>query len=168
MNEFLIDLYGEPCRECGFSFETSASDAIAIIEGLPEAFDQATGSATGTERHPDLAWTVTAYVFHVADNLRIWAERLAGAATGAGPDITAYDENSLASARNYAQLPLQAARWTLSRAVGDYLEALRLSPTSGIALKHPEQGPLTLTEVLRADAHDSFHHCWDVKRTLAH
>lgn len=167
MNEFLIDLYGEPCRECGFSFETSASDAIALIEGLPEAFDVALGAASGPERHPDLEWSVTAYVLHVADNLRIWAERLAGSATGAGPNITAYDENILAAARNYAALPLQAARWSLTRAVADYLQAVRLSPTSGTVLNHPEQGALTLVEVLRADTHDALHHRWDIERTLA-
>lgn len=37
---------------------------------------------TGSERHPDLAWSVGAYVCHINDNLRIWAERLVAFALG--------------------------------------------------------------------------------------
>lgn len=54
----------------------------------------------------------------VADNLRIWAERLAGSAAGAKA-VGAYDDNLLAAARFYSDVPLSAALWSIERARGD-------------------------------------------------
>ena len=84
--------------------------------------------AIGTERHPDLEWSVSAYVSHVADNLRIWAERLAGIAAGAPPEVGGYDESALARARGYQQIPLQAALWSLSRSVAGWQHAVGADP----------------------------------------
>src|SRR6185369_3410867 len=68
-------LYGQPCRECGFDWSLSADDALHVVGEIADAFEVRLSEATGTERHPDLSWTPTAYVCHVTDNLRIWAER---------------------------------------------------------------------------------------------
>jgi hypothetical protein len=72
------DLYGDPCRECGFGWKLSPAQAVASVRAIPGAYTSRLAGATGRERHPDLAWTTAVYVSHVTDNLRTWAERLAG------------------------------------------------------------------------------------------
>jgi hypothetical protein len=71
-------LYGDPCRECGFGWKLSPAQAVASVQAVPDSYARRLAGATGRERHPDLAWTAAAYVSHVTDNLRTWAERLAG------------------------------------------------------------------------------------------
>jgi hypothetical protein len=167
MTDWNTTTYGEPCRECGYSFALSQQQALRLLLDLPSAYDAALSGATGNELHPDLSWSVTAYVSHVADNLRIWAERLVGVAAGSGLGIAPYDENVLAAARSYERIPLGAARWSLGRSVLDIDEAARLSALTGPVLDHPERGELSLTEVLVAIAHDARHHLWDIERTIA-
>jgi len=160
-------LYGDPCRECGFSWSIDESDALSLISELPAAFGELLSGATGSERHPDLSWTVGAYVCHVADNLRIWSERIGGAREGADPAIGPYDENLLATARGYKLIPLAASQWSLRHGVADYLEALENVAEAGTLLVHPERGELTRSDVIHANAHDALHHLWDIKRSLA-
>jgi hypothetical protein len=108
---------------------------------------------------------VGSYVCHVSDNLRIWAERLAG--SGAGIRVVApYDENLLAVGRSYADVPLAAALWSLSRARGDWQAAAAEAPRDGVVLVHRERGEMHLEDVARGIAHDAFHHAWDIRRTL--
>ncbi len=77
--------YGDPCRECGFPWSMPIDDAIGAVAALPGSYREVIDRASGEERSPDLGWSVTAYVCHVADNLRIWAERLTGIAAAPGP-----------------------------------------------------------------------------------
>lgn len=160
------DTYGEPCRECGYSWTIGLDDALAVVQGIPAAYEAALEDATGTERHPALSWSVGAYVCHVADNLRIWAERLAGVAAGASPEVAAYDENELAAARHYEHVALEGALWSLRRSVGDWLSAVGEARAGSVALHHFARGELELLEVVRMVTHDAFHHAWDVRRTL--
>jgi hypothetical protein len=121
--------------------------------------------ADGTECHSDLSWSVSSSVCHVADNLRIWAERLAG--FGAGEmGVAPYDERLLAAARRYADIPLAAALWSLERARGDWHAAVARAPHEGLVVIHSECGEMRLEDIARGIAHDSFHHAWDIRRTL--
>jgi hypothetical protein len=96
------DLYGDPCRECGFGWGLSPAQAIAWMRAAPDAYAGRLAGATGRERHPDLAWTTAAYVSHVTDNLRTWAERLAGGYLAGDLEVPGYDPDLdlLARARN--------------------------------------------------------------------
>jgi hypothetical protein len=168
--------YGEPCAECGFSWAADLDDSIALVSKVPTTYAQMLQGASGDERPDPSAWTSTAYVSHVGDNLRIWAERLAGIIRGGSPDVGGYDQDALAAARGYASISLPSALWSLSRSVDDWLEvvaevaaveedaaeALPLRPV----LVHPERGPQSLVEVVRSNAHDAFHHQWDIERAL--
>jgi hypothetical protein len=40
------------------------------------------------------------------------------------------------------------------------------SRRQGTVVVHPERGPLTLGDVVGANAHDAFHHGWDIERIL--
>jgi DinB superfamily len=159
------DLYGDPCRECSFAFSATLDDSLAYLSGVSEEYAALLDTATGTERHPELSWTVGAYVCHVADNLHIWAERLAGAA--AGVEVVApYDQDELAAARSYAEVPLAAALWSLGRGLGDWQAAVTRVPATGVVISHPERGGMDLGDVARAVAHDTHHHAWDIRRSL--
>ncbi|HEY7915717.1 MAG TPA: DinB family protein [Acidimicrobiales bacterium] len=166
MSEWGPSLYGDPCRQCGFNWSIPVDDGVAMVAGLPDAYGDLVAGAGGDERHPDLGWSVAEYVCHVADNLRIWAERLAGTVGGAPPEVGGYDENELADARHYELVPLPAATWSLSRAVADWGEVVVRSSRAGTVLVHPERGSLSLADVVRSNAHDAFHHQWDIRRTL--
>lgn len=165
MSRWGPDKYGEPCRECGFSWRLDPSDAKAVIASLPTRLAELLKDADGAERHPDLGWTVSAYVSHVGDNLRIWAERIAGITLGATMLVVSYDENLLATARGYQSLSLAGALWSLERATGDWLEAVSMG-TEDMAMIHPQRGGISLADVVTSNTHDAIHHLWDIRRSL--
>jgi hypothetical protein len=166
VSEWGTSVYGNPCRGCGFSWATGVDDALSLVSNLPGTYARVLAGASGHERHPELTWSVSAYVCHVGDNLRIWAERLAGIAAGGPPEVGGYDERVLADARNYERIPLPAALWSLSRCVPDWLDEVGRSPRTGIVLIHPERGGQSRTDVILSNAHDAFHHQWDIRRSL--
>lgn len=164
MTDFGARTYGDPCRECGFSWSMSASDAADLIEGIPARYASALESVAGDSRPPGTTWTVTAYVMHVADNFRIWAERLAGLALG-DPKVVPYDQDELAAVRGYDGLSLVTAIWSLDRALGDWRAAWELAADAGaLVLPHPEIGEQPLAGVIQLVAHDAHHHAWDLER----
>jgi hypothetical protein len=166
VSEWGASTYGDPCRQCGYSWAVGVGGATAQVSGLPGTYVLLLEGATGDERHPELSWSVSAYVCHVGDNLRIWGERLAGVAAGASPTVGGYDENALAEARGYDRIPLSAALWSLSRSVAGWQRAVALSRRTGVVLIHPERGELSLSDVVLSNAHDGFHHGWDIERSL--
>jgi hypothetical protein len=50
--------------------------------------------------------------------------------------------------------------------VDDWLHAVEASDQSGVVLVHPDRGQMTLLDVAHANAHDAFHHRWDIGRIL--
>lgn len=166
MNDWGASVYGDPCRECGFSWAISMPDAVSLVSNLPSGYRMLLADRSGNEQHPGLRWSVLEYVSHVADNLRIWAERLMGVVEGARPIVSNYDENELARARNYKEIPIQGAMWSLTRSVDDWLTSVELSRDSGVVLVHPERGELTLSDVVLSNAHDALHHQRDIERTF--
>jgi hypothetical protein len=167
MSEWGSTTYGEPCRECGFSWTIPVSGAVERVREVPVAYAGALSGATGRERHRDLGWSVGAYVCHVGDNLRIWAERLAGVAAGADPVVASYDQDLLAEARRYERVALSAGLWSLGRAVADWMAAVEQAGETGVVLQHPERGAFAVVDVVRSNSHDALHHAWDIKRSLA-
>ena len=122
-NSWWIAEWGNPCRECGFDWAQSPESVIAAVEELPAKFDALlagrTGDETASDAHPgEPIWSAKAYVFHVADNLRIFAERLEGVFAGAPTTLAAYDQDELAAARDYEAMSLQSALWSVRTATG--------------------------------------------------
>jgi hypothetical protein len=158
--------YGEPCRECGYTWSIEATDAETLVAAVPARLTNLLDGATGDERHPALAWSVTSYVAHIGDNLRIWAERVAGIALGGPSAIASYDDNKLAAARNYEALSLPGVLWTLERSTRDWREAVSLIGLD-LEMIHPERGRISRDDIIRNNAHDAVHHVWDIERSLA-
>jgi hypothetical protein len=141
-------------------------EAVAVVSAIPVAYARLLADATGEEQNPTLAWSVSAYVCHVGDNLRIWAERLVGSGRDGRVEVESYDEHALGEARGYGSIALGAVMWSLGRSVDAWVEAVGRSPRRGTVLVHPERGRLTLGDVVTANAHDAVHHGWDIQRTL--
>lgn len=160
------DLYGNPCRDCGFAWNLSPAEAVASVQAIPKSFAKHLAAATGRERHPDLAWTTTAYVSHVTDNLRTWAERLAGAYLAGDVTVAGYDPDLLSQARHYNEISLAGALWSLNQAVDAWAQSVETALTHGVVLQHETRGPQRAEDVARNNAHDAHHHLWDIDRTL--
>ena len=94
-------VYGNPCRECGFDWSISVEGAAALIPGVPDRYAKLLEGQDGSARHPSLTWSVGAYVCHVGDNLRIFAERMWSAVEARQVHIEGYDQDDLAAVRKY-------------------------------------------------------------------
>lgn len=156
--------YGEPCRECAFSWKLDPSDADRITDAAPQLFGTLfRGMISSTSEVP--GWSALGYVWHVADNFRIWAERVIAAALSRHAGIVTYDPDALAAARGYEQMTLSAALWSLSRGVGDWQVARPIGmEAQGVSLVHPVDGRLDLADARRQLAHEVEHHITDVRR----
>ena len=161
------DLYGDPCRDCGYGWSLTPREAIRMMEGLPARFGELLGRCAGHERHPDLAWGPAGYVCHVADNLRAWAEGLAGARLSRQVNVPGYDPDLLAEARRYHKIAPAAALWSLERAVAAWSESVAAALDHGVVLQHAARGIQRAEDVARNNAHDAYHHAWDIERILA-
>lgn len=161
-------LYGDPCRECGYDWSITPEDAVELVGAIPQRYAELLTGRDGSMRHPDLDWTAGAYVCHVTDNLRVWAERSAGAALGGETSVPGYDEALLGRARHYNQVPVVGALWSLRHAATAWVEAMELALTAGVVLRHVGRGEQRTVDVARNNAHDACHHGWDIRRTLGH
>ena len=167
MEKWGADLYGQPCRACAFDWRLTPPEAVALVRDIAAQFSAALSEATGRERHPDLVWTPSAYVSHVTDNLRTWAERLVGARVSGETDVPGYDPDVLARARNYDKVSLAAALWSLGWASREWVEAVEEALKANVVVHHGTRGLQRAADVARNNAHDAHHHLYDVERILA-
>jgi DinB superfamily len=158
--------YGDPCAECGYRWPARAEDALAFVADVPRLYGDLLAGHDAGRRHPDLGWSVGEYVCHVTDNLRIWAERLAGAALGGSAEIATYDSDLLAIARAYSGVPITAALWSLRHSVQAWSEAVRMALEVDVVLVHADRGSQRARDVACTNAHDAHHHAWDIGRIL--
>jgi hypothetical protein len=159
-------LYGEPCRQCAFTWSAGLAATISLMRDIPDSIDELVKGARGTERLPDLGWNVSAYVAHMTDNTRIWSERLIAVARGADARIVPYDPDLLAESRRYNEVALEGARWSLRIAVAAWLDAVAEAKLAEVVVLHSERGAMEVFDVVASNAHDAFHHRWDVTRIL--
>ena len=165
--DWAVTTFGNPCRECGYSWDISREDALELVARLPARYRELTAGATGAEGIPELGWNVTQYVSHVVDNLRMSAERIVGALESGDARIGVYNPDDLAAARRYDQVRLAGALWSFDRSVDAWLEAMRLGFDADLELQHETRGQQSVGETAISNAHDAFHHAWDLQRILA-
>jgi hypothetical protein len=162
------DRFGDPCRECGLDWSFTVDEAVAVVTGIPDAYENAIGSADGSLRHPDLEWNLGAYVCHVADNLHIWSQWLAGAALWGELRVPGYEEGQLGAARFYLRVPVRGALWQLRQATSSWRGAVAVARAKDVTLQHETRGSQSIDDVARSNAHDAFHHGWDIARIIDH
>ncbi len=136
------------------------------MHDMPDAIEGLVSDATGKERLPDLGWNVCGYIAHMTDNTRIWAERLVAVARGADAQVVPYDPDLLAEARHYDEIALEGAIWSFRIAVWHWLAAVEEAEPAEVVMLHSERGAMELSDVVASNAHDAFHHQWDLKRIL--
>jgi hypothetical protein len=151
--------------ECGFSWLTEPDAALGAVERAPDRFAELLAGVDGTVAPAPEVWSPSAYVWHVSDLVRAWAERLHS--LGADPQAAwaGFDPDELAAARHYDALPQVSGPWAVARSA----DALRtsLEPlASDTAFAHPEWGRGTVADALRWVAHEAVHHELDVRRGL--
>jgi hypothetical protein len=159
-------LYGDPCRECGFTWTIDLTAMVVLMRGLPDRIDQLVSAAAGTEQLPELEWNVSAYIAHMTDNTRIWAERLIGVARGADAHVVPYDPDLLADSRHYNEVALEGAKWSLRSSVESWLTAVEEAKRARVVVLHSERGVMELFDVVASNAHDADHHRLDLTRIL--
>ena len=137
-----------------------------MVLGTADRYQTAIGSAPGSLGHPDLGWPIGGYVCHVADNLHIWAQWLAGAALHREAGVPGYEEDVLGQARYYVRVPVGGALWQLRQATQSWHESVTMARAGGVVLEHETRGPQSADDVVRSNAHDAFHHGWDIGRII--
>jgi hypothetical protein len=163
VSEWSEGVYGNPCRECGFRWTGDVDAAVKVVLSIPGQISASMRHETGTARLTSLRWSSVGYVCHIVDNLRIWAERIA-AAMQAEVVVAPYDSDALGQARCYENVPLAGALWSLRDAVNAWANITSAGRHQPIALFHPDRGRLTLDDVVEDNAHDAYHHAWDIDR----
>jgi hypothetical protein len=89
----------------------------------------------------------------MTDNLRIWAERLAGAAPGA---LGRFPGTTRTCSRTGLRVCLPSrALWSLQRAARDWQEAINLGLRQDLVLVHAGRGQQRAPDVARNNAHDA-------------
>lgn len=135
-----------------------------LIAGAPVRYRELTEGLVGSEHPPGASWTVAGYVAHVADNVRIWAERLGGLARGEGR-VVPFDQDALAEVRGYGSLPLEAVLFSFERAAVDWAAIWEeVTERDDLVLHHPEMGAQPMRGVVALVAHDVAHHAFDLGR----
>jgi hypothetical protein len=155
------------CPECGFSWATPPQDAISLVTAAPQRYRTAlAGHGEQPIRTPTvLPWAPISYLWHLADVLRISAERLWALSHDPQAPIIAYDPDQLADARHYARQSTAAGLWALERSTGDWLTEATTAHV-GDPYHHPEFGQLTVADLTRMIAHEAEHHALDIQRCL--
>lgn len=164
MSTVQIEFYGDPCRSCGYNWTQNVNDLVAEVLALETTYRATLRGLPGAARHPDLGWCASAYVLHVADNLRMHGERMAAASRGADFEFVYADQDDLATVREYESIPIEGALWSLDLGLIPYVRAFRDAAESGVTLRHPVRGDQLASDVLRGNVHDAHHHNWDLQR----
>lgn len=153
------------CSECGFLWALPVGDAAVLISDAPERYRSLIeGRDARVKPAPDV-WSPSAYVWHMSDSLRTWAERLWGIRNDPGFRIVPWDQDEMAIARSYEAQSMETGLWSLERAVTAWELALEGADPEH-SFEHPEMGTGSIGLVVRYMAHEVFHHDLDIRRGL--
>jgi hypothetical protein len=124
-------------------------DSVQLVSAAPALFRETFAGSSGDERTPSLGWSAKAYVFHVADNLQIWSNRVATArSTSHVLAVAEYDSDLLAQARNYEGSTLDEALTSLDHAAEHWTRVMA-GERGEVSIDHPARGLLSLEDIGR-------------------
>jgi len=159
---------GGKCEQCGFDWRIPVEDAQRVIADAPRVCGEMLASERERARTSPApgVWSPSAYVWHMADAMGVWAERLVALKEDPGVPLVGFDQDDLGEVRGYDRLSTAAGLWAFERRVADWEQALA-NIDLGYEIDHPDFGPLTVADVVRWMAHDLYHHEKDIERALA-
>jgi hypothetical protein len=156
---------GDACGECGFSWSAEGDEGLGRVQGASDRFAELLQGRDATRAPGPRVWSPSAYVWHVADVVRAWSERLHSLGIDAETRWAGFDPNELARARRYGELPQVTGPWALARSTEALVRALEHLDLDD-EFVHPEWGEGTVLDGLRWVAHEIVHHELDVRRGL--
>ncbi len=151
------------CDECGFDWRTRGDECLRMVRDAPATFAHLLEGHDATQPVEPSEWSPSAYVWHVADVVRAWAERLHGLSADPSVSWAGFDPDELGRARRYMALPAVSAPWSVACSADDLQRAVE-SLAHDTGFTHPEWGHGTVEDALRWVAHEVVHHTLDVQR----
>jgi hypothetical protein len=151
----------EVCPACGYDWTIDASDALRLIVSSPDRFEAALDGRDGMHPQADGSWNATAYLWHLTDLARSWAERWVQIGTAPGSRLVGFDPDELADVRGYRSLPTSAGLWALRSGVGTFVEITGTLPLD-TPFDHGDWGMGDVADALRWLGHEFHHHEMDV------
>jgi hypothetical protein len=109
----------------------------------------------------DGSWSATAYLWHLTDLARSWAERWVQISDMPGSRLAGWDPDELAEVRSYRSLPTSAGLWALRSAVEAFVEVTAMV-TPDTPFEHGDWGEGNVADGLRWLGHEFHHHAKDV------
>jgi hypothetical protein len=149
------------CPACGFDWSIDAEDALIVIVSSPNRFEAALAGRDGMKSQADGSWNATAYLWHLTDLTRSWAERWVQISDMPGSQLVGWDPDELAEVRGYRSLPTSAGLWALRSAVEAFAEATA-TVTFDTSFEHGDWGEGNVADGLRWLGHEFHHHEKDV------
>lgn len=149
------------CPTCGWDWSIAPPAALEAIAGAPARYAALLDGRDGMVTGPDGGWNATAYLWHLTDLARSWAERWVQLRARPGSRLAGWDPDVLAEARNYRALPTVAAEWALAEAVSSFVAQCRVVDHD-VPFEHADWGAGSVADGLRWLGHEFVHHQLDV------
>ena len=149
------------CEACGFDWAIDPADALAVIASSPHRFEAALAGRDGMVSQVDGSWNASAYLWHLTDLARSWAERWVQISDAPGSLLVGWDPDELAEVRGYRSLPTAAGLWALRAAVETLVE-VTATVTFNTPFEHGDWGMGDVGDGLRWLGHEFHHHEADV------
>ena len=154
------------CPECQFDWDQRDFDelvgqcvwGVAVFGEYLSRLDPAAPVETGL-------WSASRYVWHTVDVLRFGAERFWTLSVDPAFGVPAWDENTMAEHRAYDQLSPFVGLVAMISAAETWRTAALEAPRD-VATPHPEAGSIDAFALVQRNAHEVWHHLWDVQRGL--
>ena len=137
--------------------------AIEVLAAFPAQFRAAVQGLDAAQLdtpYRDGGWSVRQVVHHVPESHMHAYCRLKFALTEDNPTIKPYDEGAWSSFADQASAPIEASLQIVDGVHGRFVTLWRLMTAAQFArtLQHPENGPMTLDDLLGMYAWHSRHH----------
>lgn len=155
---------GDPppvCPGCGYDWSIDSRDALTLIASSPDRFEASLAGKDGMKEQADGSWNATAYVWHLTDLTRSWAERWVQIREMPGSRLVGWDPDELAGIRGYRALPTAPGLWALRQAVGAFVD-VTAQVTMETPFEHGDWGRGNVADGLRWLGHEFHHHVQDV------
>ena len=149
------------CPRCGWNWSVECTDALEAIASAPDRYADLLAGRDGMTRAADGGWNATAYLWHLTDLARSWAERWVQLRAMPGSLLVGWDPDVLAEARNYRGLPTAAAEWAIRDAVSSFVTQCDQVDLA-TSFEHGDWGQGSVADGIRWLGHEFVHHQLDV------
>jgi hypothetical protein len=165
---------GGACPDCGLDTSAVARadlgpSLLAEARSWEDDLADLAGDEAALRRRPDpVTWSALEYACHVADVLRVFAERVQRCRTEDEPDLGWWDHEATAVDDRYNERPVPEVRARIADGAVDLALALpRLDDPASWQRAGTRRGTerFTIDAIARFALHESAHHRLDARRS---